>query len=121
MKLKSLGVDIKANDVAVILRPLPDLDADGEWSGNYQVLLAGFGPITMSEKDMEYMISAALLIASAASFIEINKEFGNALVEHCQNTLSEHRDVLPTPTNFTFSKQDSFDFDEDTKTHGGMQ
>ena len=121
MKLKSLGAELKANDVAIILRPLPDLDSDGEWAGNYQVLLAGFGPITMAEKDMEYMISAALLIASAASFVEVNKEFGDALVEHCQSTLSEHRDVLPATTNFTFTKQDSFDFNEDTKTHGGMQ
>ena len=120
MKLKSLGAEVKANDVAIILRPLPDLDSDGEWAGNYRVLLAGFGPITMAEKDMEYMISAALLIASSASFVEVNKEFGNALVEHCQSTLSEQRDV-PVSANFTFTKQDSFDFNEDTPTHGGIQ
>lgn len=121
MKLKTMGTEVFPNDIAVILRPVfKDGDTIDNWSGNYQLLLAGFGPVTMSEKDMEYLISAALLISSAASFIEVNQEFAEALVEHCQETLGEQRDI-PTTEAFTFTKQDSFDFGEDTKTHGGMQ
>ena len=38
--------DLRPNDVAVILRPTFD---DGEWSGGFDVLVSGFGPITITK------------------------------------------------------------------------
>jgi len=46
---------IKPNDIAVILRP--NHQSGVEWDGDFEVLVSGFGPVTMSKDDIDKLIA----------------------------------------------------------------
>jgi hypothetical protein len=77
---------LKPNDVAVILRPSFD---DGVWDGGFEVIVSGFGPVTMKREDMDNLIGMAVLLASTVPLMEKDEEFSQKATDHCNEFYSE--------------------------------
>lgn len=108
--------EILPNDVAIVFRP--QFTEGEEWSGDYTAFITGFGPITMEDEDMQHLISAAVLVATAIKLIEEDKEFGERLFE------AYKKDMEDTEVTYYSDYEDykgSFKLGKDTKTKGGMQ
>jgi hypothetical protein len=112
---------LRPNDVAVILRPEIE---DGSWSGNFEVTIGGFGPITLKEKDMQDLVGLAVLIASCITKMEEDVEFTRILMEHCANRHGGHVEVASEvaydPDHDSFNDGDIM-LTDDTKCVGGLQ
>jgi hypothetical protein len=78
--------DIQPNDVAVILRPE---QTDGEYSGAYQVLVAGIGPVTVTLDVINDLIGMATLLASVVPFMEANPDVADKIMEFCNEFYGE--------------------------------
>jgi hypothetical protein len=78
--------NLQPNDVAVILRPEK---TDGEYSGAYQILVAGFGPVTVKLDVMDDLIGMATLLASVVPFMEANSDVANQIMEFCNEFYGE--------------------------------
>jgi hypothetical protein len=53
------STSLKPNDIALILRPTI---VDGVYQKHFQVLVSGFGPLTISEDDVNNLIGMATIL-----------------------------------------------------------
>jgi len=109
-------ISLKPNDVAVILRPSFE---DGEWTKTFEVLVTGFGPVTMKPDDMDNLIGMGVLLASVVPLMEKDEEFARKAADHCNEFFGEFGELEYN------SVPDSIDADMeisiDTKCVGGVQ
>jgi hypothetical protein len=107
--------NLKPNDIALILRPII---VDGKYTNTFQVLVSGFGPLTISEDDVNNLIGMATILASVIPHMEEDEQLANKLVEYCGKMFGDVGD-------FSYNKDhDSFgdgSFTINTRTMGGMQ
>lgn len=108
--------ELKPNDVIIILRPTIK---DDEWAGEYTLMLTAIGPLSIGVEDAQKLLSAALMIASTASLMEIDNEVAEKVRAHCEVTLGipDEETIIPNITAF----DTSFTLTEDTPTTGGVQ
>lgn len=109
------STSLKPNDIALILRPLI---VDGVYQNNFQVLVSGFGPLTISEDDVNNLIGMAAILAATIQHMEEDEELANKLVEYCGKMFADVGDF------FYNANHDSFNdggFTINTKTIGGIQ
>jgi len=105
---------LKPNDVALVLRPY---HKEGEaWDGNFQVMISGVGPVTMSEEDFSSLVHIAMVIATSVQLIDEDPELADRFLakvkeRYNQSALEELEDVKDA--EFVLSKY--------TKTIGGVQ
>ena len=109
------STSLKPNDIALILRPTI---VDGVYQNNFQVLVSGFGPLTISEDDINNLIGMATILAATVQYMEEDEQLANKLVEYCGKMFGDVGDF------FYNADHDSFgdgNFTIDTKTIGGIQ
>ena len=102
---------IEPNDVAIILRPF--VEEGKEWNGNFELLIAGYGPFSITEENVRELVSMAMIIASAVPMMESSTEFTEKLMEMCQKIYGEPDDVINSVATGVLAS--------DTKCYGGMQ
>jgi hypothetical protein len=105
---------LKPNDVALVLRP--HYKVGEKWDGNFQVMISGVGPVTMSEEDFGSLVHIAMVIAASVQLIDedpaLAERFLNKVKErYDQSAIEELDDVKDA--EFVLSKY--------TKTIGGVQ
>jgi hypothetical protein len=108
--------ELRPNDVAIILRPTIQ---DGMWAGDFEVLVSGFGPVTLKKEHMDDMIGMGVLIASVVPFMEEHEDIAKQIMEHCDKYYSHVAEVEYDPNHNSFS--DTFVLTADTVTQGGKQ
>jgi len=108
---------IEANDVAIVLRP--NYNGVDKWSGDYQVLISGFGPFTLPEQNVRELISMAMLLASAVALMEKDVKYTEKLMKVCADLYGSGDDIDINELNSV--NDDSFVLSSTTKTFGGMQ
>lgn len=106
--------ELKPNDVAIILRPNIQ---NGKWEGDFEVLVSGFGPITLSKEHMDDMIGMGVLVASVVPFMEEHEHIAKQIMEYCSKYYSHLGELAYDPNHNSFG--DAFVLTEDTITHGG--
>lgn len=109
------STSLRPNDIALILRPTI---VDGIYQNNFQVLVSGFGPLTISEDDVNNLIGMATILAATVQYMEEDEQLANKLVEYCGKMFGDVGDF------FYNADHDSFgdgNFTIDTKTVGGIQ
>jgi hypothetical protein len=109
------STNLKPNDIALILRPTI---VDGKYTNNFQVLVSGFGPLTISEDDVNNLIGMATILAATVQYMEEDEELANKLVEYCGKMFGVVGEF------FYNADHDSFgdgSFSINTKTIGGIQ
>ena len=109
------STSLKPNDIALILRPLI---VDGVYQNNFQVLLSGFGPITISEDSINNLIGMATILASVIPHMEEDEQLANKLVEYCGKMFADVGDFSYNSEHDSFSDGS---FTINTKTMGGIQ
>jgi hypothetical protein len=108
---------IEANDVAIVLRP--NYNGVDKWSGDYQVLISGFGPFTLPEENVRELISLAMLLASSVALMEKDATYAEKLMKECIELYGGANDIDINELNNV--NDDSFMLSSTTKTFGGMQ
>lgn len=107
------STEIKANDVVIILRPTI---TDKGWDGDYQIMIGGFGPFTLSQDEVRSLTSMAMIIAAVVPAMEKDEKLTEQLMLECADYYCEQdSDVL------TEMMVDEFVLNANTKTYGGMQ
>jgi hypothetical protein len=115
------NTELQPNDVAIILRPKVEADV---WTGVYDVMISGFGPITIKPEDMDSMIGVAVLLASVIPLMDEDEDIASIIHTYCSKHYSDMVDEISYD-----EKHDSFapvtvgtpgDLSVDTKTHGGV-
>jgi len=109
------STSLKPNDIALILRPTI---VDGIYQNNFQVLVSGFGPITISEDDVNNLIGMATILASVIPHMEEDDKLANKLVEYCGKMFADVGDISYNSDHNSF---DDGSFTINTKTIGGIQ
>ena len=106
---------LKPNDIALILRPTIE---DGEYIGSFQVLVSGFGPLTISEESTDNLIGMAMILAATVQYMQEDEKLADKLVSYCGKVFADVGDFAYDPDHDSFSDGS---FTVDTKTVGGMQ
>jgi hypothetical protein len=114
---KELHKELQPNDVAVILRPL--IGEDGKWVGEYEVLVTGFGPVTMTRDQMDDLIGMGVLLASVVPLMGKDEKVAEMIMDHC-NEFYGDIGTFTYDTDFN-SFEDSDVLSVNTKVVGGMQ
>lgn len=109
------STSLKPNDIALILRPLI---IDGVYQNNFQVLLSGFGPLTISDDDVNNLIGMATILASVIPHMEEDEKLADKLVEYCGKMFGNLGDFSYNPDHDSFGDGS---FTINTKTMGGIQ
>ena len=107
---------IHPNDVAIILRP--DYKEGEEWSGNFEILISGFGPVTMPPESIRELISMAMLIATIVPMMEQDEKLTEQVMEACAKYYGEP-DAVVVDDNTVID--DDYMLTQWSKTVGGMQ
>lgn len=97
---------IQPNDVTLIFRPLVE---DGEWTGQFQILISAFGPATLHQEVFEELVSVAMLAATSISYLEKNQILADEIIKHGEENLKE-----------SLSAEVDFILSSNTKTYGGV-
>ena len=106
---------LKPNDIALILRPIIE---DGVYTKSFQVLVSGFGPLTISQDDADNLIGMAMILAATVQYMQEDDKLADKLVEYCGKVFADVGDFSYNPDHDSFN--DGI-FTVDTKTVGGMQ
>ena len=109
------STNLKPNDIALILRPTI---VDGKYKNNFQVLVSGFGPLTISEDDVNNLIGMATILASVIPHMEEDEALANKLVEYCGKMFGDIGDISYNANHDSFGDGS---FTINTKTVGGVQ
>lgn len=109
------STSIKPNDIALILRPTI---VDGKYTKSFQVLVSGFGPLTISRDDTDNLIGMAMILAATIQHMEEDEKLADKLVAYCGKVFADVGDFAYDPDHDSFSDGS---FTVDTKTVGGMQ
>jgi hypothetical protein len=105
---------LKPNDVAVVLRPF--VKKGEAWDGDFEVMISGVGPVTMSEEDFSSLVHIGMVIAATVQLIDEDPALADRFLDkvksmYDQSALDELEDVKDA--EFVLSKY--------TKTIGGVQ
>ena len=106
---------LKPNDIALILRPTIE---DGVYTKSFQVLVSGYGPLTISQDDADNLIGMAMILAATVQYMQEDDKLADKLVAYCGKVFADVGDFAYNPDHDSFS--DGI-FTVDTKTVGGMQ
>jgi hypothetical protein len=109
------STSLKPNDIALILRPTL---VDGVYQKHFQVLVSGFGPLTISEDDINNLIGMATILAATVQYMEEDEELANKLVEYCGKMFADVGDFFYNADHDSFGEGG---FTINTKTIGGVQ
>jgi len=109
------STSLKPNDIALILRPTI---VDGVYQNNFQVLVSGFGPLTISEDDVNNLIGMATILAATIQHMEEDEALANKLVEYCGKMFGDIGDISYNANHDSFGDGS---FTINTKTIGGIQ
>jgi hypothetical protein len=110
-----MDTPVKPNDVVVILRP--NFEEEKEWDGCFEILIGGFGPVTMPADNMRELVSMAMLIGTTVQIMEQDAKFTERIMEECAKYYGEPDDVMDSKA----PQDDDFVLTIHTKTVGGMQ
>ena len=109
------STSLRPNDIALILRPTI---VDGKYQNNFQVLVSGFGPLTISEDDINNLIGMATILAATIQYMEEDEQLANKLVEYCGKMFADVGDFSYNADHDSFGDGS---FTINTKTVGGIQ
>lgn len=114
-----METDLKPNDVCVILRPSIE---DGKWTGHFEIMVAGFGPVTISTEDMDALLGVATVISAVVPFMEDDLDNARMLYEFAKKYFGEESlEYNYDPNHDSFnSKEEPEPFNIHTKTAGGI-
>lgn len=105
----------KPNDVAVVMRPV--MKDDGEWSGEFELMVCVVGPVTLDEEHMQDLVGVGTLMATTVSIMEEDTTFTARILKKCDEIYQEGK--------FDLGNERVVDKDHVltsyTKTVGGMQ
>jgi hypothetical protein len=105
---------LKPNDVALVIRP--HYKKGEKWDGNFQVMISGVGPVTMSEEEFSSLVHIAMVIATSVQLIDedpaLAERFLDKVKEQYNRSAFEELDDV-NDAEFVLSKY--------TKTIGGVQ
>jgi hypothetical protein len=105
---------LKPNDVALVIRP--HYKKGEKWDGNFQVMISGVGPVTMSEEEFASLVHIAMVIATSVQLIDedpaLAERFLDKVKEQYNRSAFEELDDV-NDAEFVLSKY--------TKTIGGVQ
>jgi hypothetical protein len=105
---------LKPNDVALVIRP--HYKKGEKWDGNFQVMISGVGPVTMSEEEFASLVHIAMVIATSVQLIDedpaLAERFLDKVKEQYNQSAFEELDDV-NDAEFVLSKY--------TKTIGGVQ
>jgi len=82
------------------------------------VLVSGFGPLTISEDDVNNLIGMATILAATVQYMEEDEELANKLVEYCGKMFADVGDFFYNADHDSFGEGG---FTINTKTIGGVQ
>jgi len=114
--------DLQPNDIAVILRP--NIGEDKQWDNTFEVIVSGFGPVSISKEAMDDMIGMAVLLASVVPLMESNEEVAKEIMDYCNKFYAHNAANIEYNANhnsFHISEEDMEVFNADSVTVGGMQ
>jgi len=114
--------DLQPNDVAIILRP--HVGEDGQWDQTFEVIISGFGPVSISKEAMDDMIGMAVLLASVVPLMESDEEIASEIQDHCSKFYAHNAigvDYDLNHNSFADLDKDLRSFDINTPTVGGVQ
>lgn len=114
--------DLQPNDIAVILRP--NIGEDKQWDNTFEVIVSGFGPVSISKEAMDDMIGMAVLLASVVPLMESNEEIAKEIMDYCNKFYAHNAASIEYNANhnsFHISEEDMEVFNADSVTVGGMQ
>jgi len=114
--------DLQPNDIAVILRP--NLGEDKEWDSTFEVIVSGFGPVSISKEAMDDMIGMAVLLASVVPLMESNEEIAKEIMDHCNKFYAHNAASIEYNANhnsFSDIQEGAEVFNVDSPTVGRMQ
>ena len=106
----------KPNDVAVIMRPI--MKEDGEWNGDFELMVCAVGPVTLKEEDMHDMVGVATLMATTVPMMEEDKTFTEKIMRKCDEIYADGN-IDVTGDNEPVSSEHVLT--TYSKTYGGMQ
>lgn len=106
---------IKPNDVVVILRP--NFEEETEWDGVFEIIIGGFGPVTMPADSIRDLVSMAMLIATTVQMMEKDVDLTERIMAECAEYYGEADDIIDNLND----TNDEFVLTVHTKTIGGMQ
>jgi hypothetical protein len=107
---------LKANDVALILRPI--IVEGEEWDGNFEILITGIGPASMPEESIRELVSMAMMLATTVSMMEVDTALTDRIMTECSKLYGDVDDVdLVRLTK----EDDGLTLTATSKTIGGMQ
>ena len=109
------STSLKPNDIALILRPTIE---NGEYTKSFQVLVSGYGPITISREDVDNLIGMAMILAATVQYMQEDDKLADKLVAYCGKVFADVGDFAYNPDHDSFNEGI---FTVDTKTVGGMQ
>ena len=109
------STSLKPNDIALILRPTIE---DDVYTGRFQVLVSGFGPLTISEEATDNLIGMAMILAATVQYMQEDDKLANQLVEYCGKMFADVGEFHYNSDHDSFAE---FGFTVNTKTVGGMQ
>jgi hypothetical protein len=109
------STNLKPNDIALILRPNIE---GGKYTNSFQVLVSGFGPVTISKDDVDNLLGMAMILASVIPHMEENEKLAYELVEYCGKYFADVGDFEYNPDHDSFGDGG---FTINTRTMGGMQ
>lgn len=111
-----MDTPIYPNDVAVILRP--DYKEGTDWNGGFEIIIAGFGPVTMPEDSMRDLVGMAMLIATTVPMMEKDEKLTEQVMTACAEYYGDPDNVMVDSDDVA---DDGFVLSADTKTVGDMQ
>ena len=108
-----MGTPFKPNDVAIILRP--DYEEGREWSGNFEIIIAGVGPVSIPEDNMRDIVGMAMIMAASVPAMEEDVNITEKLMTKCAEVYGDADDVMLSGIDEEHSLTAS------TKCVGGIQ
>jgi len=96
---------LQPNDVCVVLRPS---HVEGEeWDKTFEVLVSGFGPVSLAEEDMAHLLLMGMMLACVVPMMNDDDELYERIATFCEKRFGGVSKELPLTSL--------------TQTVGGMQ
>ena len=79
---------LRPNDVCVVLRPSV-IQKGNEWDKSFEVLVSGFGPITIPEEDMQQLILMGMMLACCIPMMNDDNELFDKISKYCEERFGD--------------------------------
>lgn len=113
-----MDTPIQPNDIAIILRP--EHKEGEDWNGNFEIIISGFGPVTMSEQDIRELISMAMLVATIVPMMEQDAKLTERVMMECAKYYGKADNITIMDADDDIA-DDGYVLTADSKTVGGVQ